>query len=89
MTPRLKTLCFIMSLSHFLLDVVMVGLDVVTVPGLAGQVAVNSTAPSWACLHSLNLVKQVSFSPLTLFISVVAAVLQLRSDLGIIMIQAT
>merc|ERR1712228_132199 len=52
---------------------------VVMVVWEAGQVAVSSTAASWACLHSLNLLRHEVFRPCTLSISVLASQ-ELRSD---------
>ena len=66
-----------------LADMVVIAAPVVMVMVVweAGQVAVSSTAASWAFLHELNWLRQAVFRPCTLSISVFASQ-ELSSDLG-------
>ena len=82
---RLITFLWRMSAMSLLLlaDMVVMAAPVVMVVmvvWVAGQVAVSSTAESWAFLQSLNLLRQAVFRPCTLSISVLASQ-ELRSDL--------
>ena len=82
---RLMTFLWRMSAMSLLLlaDMVVMAAPVVMVVmvvWVAGQVAVSSTAESWAFLQSLNLLRQAVFRPCTLSISVLASQ-ELRSDL--------